>query len=115
MKLVKWTAGLTLAVGMFVVLAGCDKLTRNHYEMIQQNVSSMDDVERTIGKPDYRLDGQWHYDRVDRHLNVVVDFSEQGVVVRKQWIDTRKEVWEDTEMPGETDTHEKTTIRKIDD
>jgi hypothetical protein len=113
MKLMRWTAGVVLAAGALGLLVGCDKLTRNHYEMLEQNVSTTDDVQRTIGHPDYKLEGQWHYERVDKHLNVFIDFNENGVVVRKQWIDTGEREWEDTEKPGDTDKFEKTTIRNL--
>jgi hypothetical protein len=113
MRIPRWTIRVALVLSAALVLSGCDKLTRNHYEMIQQNVSNTDDVQRTIGDPNYRVDGQWHYDRVDKHLNVIIDFNEGGVVVRKQWIDANEGVWEDTEQPGETDSHQKTTIRNL--
>ena|GEM_PF-3185298 len=113
MRMTRWTTGVVLAVGAVLVVGGCDKLTRNHYDMIVQDVSTTDDVARTIGDPSYEVPGQWHYERVDKHLNVIIGFNEGGVVVRKQWIDTGEGVWEDTEQPGETDAHESTTIRTI--
>ncbi|MCK4658489.1 MAG: hypothetical protein KAV82_03115 [Phycisphaerae bacterium] len=115
MRITKWTTGVMLAAGILLVSGGCaDKLTRSHFEMIELNISNTDDVARTIGDPSYKLDDQWHYERVDKHLNVIINFSDQGVVARKQWIDARGDgVWEDTQQPGDTDTHESTKIRSI--
>ncbi len=115
MRTTKWTTGVTLLAGAFLVLGGCDKLTRAHYEMIVQDVSSTDDVARTIGDPDIKLDDQWHYERVDKHLNVIIHFNDDGVVVRKQWIDTMKGEWEDTEKPEDSDSYESTEIRHLDE
>ncbi|HEV8261141.1 MAG TPA: hypothetical protein VGM03_14480 [Phycisphaerae bacterium] len=99
-----------------LLLVGCDKLTRNHFEMIQQGVSDKDDVERTIGKPDHVLDDQWHYERVDKHLNVQVDFDERGLVSRKQWIDATTGEWSDTTTPpADQSTRESTRIRRSKD
>ena len=113
MRTAQWTMGVMLVAGAVLMLGACDNLTRNHYEMILQNVSTTDDVARTIGDPDSMLEGQWQYERVDKHLNVIIDFNDDGVVVRKQWISAGEGVWDDTEKPGETDAHESTTIRTI--
>ncbi|MFH0980608.1 MAG: hypothetical protein V2A79_03600 [Planctomycetota bacterium] len=115
MRTTRWMTGVILAAGTVAAVGGCDKLTRNHYEMIQQSVSTTDDVARTIGDPSDKLPGQWHYEREDKHLNVIIDFNDQGVVVRKQWIDAMAPEWEDTEKPGETDKYESTQIRNIKD
>ena len=113
MRMMRRATGVVLVAGVVLAVGGCDRLTRNHYDMIVQNVSSTDDVAKTIGDPSYKVPGQWHYERVDKHLNVIIEFNEDGVVVRKQWIDAGEGVWDDTEKPGETDAHESTTIRTI--
>ena len=113
MKNTKWTTGALLIVGAMLLVGGCDKLTRAHYEMIVLNVSTTDDVARTIGPPNIKMDTNWNYERVDKHLSVIIDFSDDGVVVRKQWIDGMANQWEDTEKPGDSDTYETTQIRTI--
>jgi len=101
-----------LAAGTcFALLTGCDPLTRERFEMITIDVDRQFDVEKMIGPPDYRLEGQWHYERIDKHLNVKVEFDESGVVTRKEWIDAMAETWEDTDDPGDEPTYETTTIR----
>lgn len=95
-----------------VALAGCDQLTHEHYNMITVNVDREMDVAKMIGDPDDKLPGQWHYDRPDKHLHVIIDFSDEGVVVRKQWIDAAGENWEDTrEAPGDESDYESTEYR----
>lgn len=97
-----------------VALTGCDKLTRNHFELIQQGVDDKEDVERTLGRPDHVMGQAWHYERVDQHLNVQIDFDEQGVVSRKQWIDANTGDWIDTAPPpADQSTSESTRIRRI--
>lgn len=113
MRITKWITGVVFMAGILMVLGGCDKLTRNHYEMIVLNVSTTDDVSRTIGSPNIKMDDQWHYERVDKHLNVIIHFNDQSVVVRKQWIDAPKMEWDDTEKPGDSDNYESTNIRRI--
>ena len=90
------------------VLTGCaDKLTRSHYEMIVVDTSTKLDAEKTLGDPSYRLDDQWHYERVEKHLNVFIHFNDQAVVTRKQWI--TGEGWEDTEEPPADRSHYEAT------
>ncbi|MCP4590523.1 MAG: hypothetical protein GY842_07255 [bacterium] len=108
-----WIPGLALGLVGILAVCGCDKLTRNHYEMIVQNVSTTDDVARTIGPPSHELPGQWHYTREDKHLTVIIDFSDGDVVVRKQWVDGLAAEWDDTQKPGDTDSYESTKIREI--
>ena len=102
---------LVMAGTCFTLLTGCDPLTRERYEMITLNVDQQFDVEKMIGPPDYKLPGQWHYERVDKHLNVKIEFDENGVVTRKEWIDALAETWEDTQQPGDEPTYETTEIR----
>jgi hypothetical protein len=106
-----------LAVSGVLFLGGCaDKLTRSRFEMIEVHVSDKDDVARTLGDPSRQLDDQWHYERVDKHLNVIIEFDDGGVVIRKQWIDAMAEEWEDTEKDtGDGDSYESTKIRDITD
>ena len=115
MRIARWTACAMLLAGALMVLGGCaDKLTRNHYEMIVVNTSTTDDVARTIGEPNRpKLRDVWIYERVDKHLVVKIEFSDEDVVVHKEWIDAMAEEWDDTEQPGDTDAYESTKIRRI--
>jgi len=108
-------AVLLTGMGFVFVLGGCaDKLTRAHYDMIVVNTSDKLDVDKTLGKPDTVLDDQWHYERVDKHLNVFIQFNEEGVVTRKQWVDAVSTEWDDTEpAPQDRSQGESTTVRKI--
>ncbi len=107
-----------LAVSGFLFLsitliAGCDPLTRNHYEIITVDVDTRTDVKHIIGEPTRSIDGQWHYERPEKHLNVFIDFNSGDVVTRKQWIDNMTQEWSDTMEPGDSNTSEKTIIRTI--
>ncbi len=104
---------MSLAAVVFLgSLVGCDNLTTERYEMITVNVDKEFDVQKMIGSPDNRLGDRWHYERVDKHLNVFIDFDETGTVTRKQWIDADTQVWGDTEDPGDESSYESTKIRK---
>lgn len=92
-------------------LTGCDPLTRNRFELINVDISTKVDVEHTLGKPTTLLPDRWHYERPVRHLNVFVDFDDNGVVSRKQWIDAATGEWADTQESGDGNTRESTTIR----
>jgi hypothetical protein len=95
-------------------LTGCDPLTRKNYDMITLHVDGKPDVERMIGKPDHKLPSQWHYERVDKHLVVKVEFDQADLVTRKEWIDADAGEWDDTRSPsGENSDYESTTIRKF--
>ena len=107
------SATASLFVLAAVALCGCDQLTRSHYEMIIVNQSTTLDVEKTLGEADYKLPDQWHYERVDDHRNVIIDFNDDGVVTRKQWVEEGE--WDDTQKPDDDDTYESTEIRDIDD
>lgn len=110
--IIRSTLLLSLTAGTCLVfLAGCDPLTRERYEMITLNVDTDFDVEKMIGPPDHKLPGQWHYERTDKHLIVKVEFDDNGVVTRKEWIDALAGTWEDTEDPGDEPSYETTVIR----
>lgn len=109
-----WGLGIVAFVGLGF-LSGCaDKLTRARYEMIVVDTSTKLDVEKTIGEPTYRLGDQWHYERIDKPLNVFIHFDDQDVVTRKQWITADE--WDDTEEPPADSSHyESIRIRTMDD
>jgi hypothetical protein len=89
--------GVILALAVLVAaLAGCDKLTREHFDQIRVRQDAQADVVRLIGPPDFKLPGQWHYEREDRHLIVRVDFDPAGIVTRKQWVDAMTSTWVDS-------------------
>ena len=114
MKANRIVAVAGLAVCGFVVTTGCDKLTRSHFEMIQLTHAERFDVEKTIGDASYELPDQWHYERIDKHLNVMIHFDEGGKVWRKEWHDTLNNDHYDTaKPPADSSTHESTTIRRI--
>ncbi len=104
---------VTLGPVAAVLMTGCDSLTRDRFEMIVVEVSERVDVERTLGPPTIRSTEQWHYERPERHLNVLIDFDESGVVLRKQWIDATSGEWSDTAEAGETDSRETTRVRTV--
>jgi hypothetical protein len=101
----------TLALSAAVAaLAGCEKLTRERFEMIRVQMDAKADVEKLIGPADYKLPSQWHYERDDQHLVVRIDFDNKGVVARKQWIDAMHADWKDSQPPDEIPVRESTTI-----
>ena len=88
-------------VAILLALAGCqDKLAHERFSQIQVHGSTRGEVTALIGEPDDDLGDQWLYQRPDKHLTVLVDFDERGLVSRKQWIDADAELWEDTESPA---------------
>ena len=66
-----------LALAMVATLTGCaDKLTRNRFDLISVGYAERYDVEQTIGDDHYQeLGNMWHYERVDKHLNVMIHYS----------------------------------------
>ena len=76
-------------LGVFV-LAGCnDKVTRDRYNIITQNVDAKMDVERILGEPDVRTPEMWMYNREGRGITVKIEFDTNDTVVHKLWIDDR--------------------------
>ncbi len=71
MKTKRCLAFMLPAAGL-ILAAGCDKLTRNHFDMIQLGVHDRYDVEKHIGDADDQLADLWSYERVDKHLNVFI-------------------------------------------
>jgi acetyl-CoA acetyltransferase len=108
---------LTIAAACgLVTLTGCaDKLTRAHFDMVQLGQAERYDVEETLGKDHYpEVGDMWHYERVDKHLNVMIHFGEEGRVWRKEWHDTLNEVHYDSQQPdADTSTYESTEMRRI--
>jgi len=103
-----------LAVCGIAALSGCDKLTRAHFEMIQLNHAEHYDVEKTIGPPSDKMDDMWHYERVDKHLNVMVHFNEEGKVWRKEWHDVlNNDHYDSATPPEDSSTYESTEVRHI--
>ncbi len=102
---------LLLTLGVFF-LVGCDQLTREHYEMITVNVDKEFDVDKMIGEPDSKISGLWLYEREDKHLVVKIEFDDDGVVTRKEWIDAMGGTWDDSQESGDDSVYESTTIRK---
>lgn len=116
----RWVmGGLILGIGL-LTLAGCRKLTRERFDMIQQGVDDQEDVRQILGKPRYVADGVWHYEDLHRHVNAQVTFSEDGRVTSKQWINAKTGEWEGQNPgapeppPGEV-RERSTKTRRIDD
>ena len=106
-----------LTVAALFALTGCaDQLTRQHFDMIQIGYADEYDVEKSIGEPSDKLDDVWHYERVDKHLNVMIHFDDQSKVWRKEWHDTLNGVHVDSAEPeGDSSTYESTSVRKMHD
>ncbi len=96
-----------------LALAGCDRLTRDRFDLLQVNTSNMTDVQKTLGDPTYRRDREWHYERASQHLNVLVEFDDQGQLTRKQWIDAVQGDWSDSKPNDSTGTRESIQVRTI--
>ncbi len=93
---------VTIAIGSFLFTVGCqDKLTHDNFSRIQQRASTQREVELTIGEPDQKIGTRWMWERPDKHLTAMIDYDEQGLVSRKQWIDGTTGTWEDTEPEKE--------------
>ena len=111
-------AFLTIAAACGLAgLTGCaDKLTRLHFDMVQIGQAERYDVKETLGEDHYpELGNIWHYERVDKHINVLIHFDEQGKVWRKEWHDTLNEVHYDSQQPDANTSIEKsTTVRQMD-
>ena len=104
-----------LASCTLLTLTGCaDKLTRSHFEMISIGHAGHYDVEQTLGEPSYpKMGAMWHYERVDKHLNVMIHFDDQNKVVRKEWHDVGNNEHYDSAEPGDGSTYESTRIGTI--
>ena len=98
-----------------LALTGCaDKLTRAHFDMVQLGQAERYDVEMTLGEDHYpEVGDMWHYERVDKHLNVMIHFDEGGKVWRKEWHDTLKEVHYDSQQPDANTSIEKSTKVRV--
>ncbi len=102
-----------LIVALILSMTGCDSLTRDRFELINVQTSTNVDVRYTLGEPSNRQDGTWHYERPTRHLNVIIDFDNEGVVARKQWIEANTGEWLDSKEPDKKTVRETTIIRTI--
>ena len=92
-------AVVVLALAGVVLVAGCakDKLTRDNFMLVRQDVSTQADVEGLIGEPEEKIDSRWLYERHKKGLVVLVEFDRRGKVERKQWIDTDTAEWYDSD------------------
>ena len=100
MRTTTWTL-LTLTLlltGGAVLLTGCaaDKVTRENFALVRQDMATQADVEHILGAPTERLGNNWYYERHDRGLDVLIEFDDAGRVVRKQWIDSASREWIDS-------------------
>lgn len=86
--------------GALALSSGCAspvELTRSGFDRIRVDATTQAEVQDLIGKPDSELSGLWLYHRPDAHLEVMIDFDDQGLVTRKQWIDGLGNDWHDSE------------------
>ena len=114
MTLARIAAYAVVAACGLVVLTGCDKLTRSRFEMIEIDHAERYDVEQTIGSAGYKLPDQWQYERIDKHLNVMIHFNEDGRVWRKEWHDVlHNDHYDSAQPPEDSSTYESTEIREI--
>jgi len=107
----RYSCGLLLLVMVSLGITGCDPLTRDRFDMIVVNVSDQYEVRKTLGEPTYAHAGQWHFERPDKHLNVLVDFSDAGLVSRKQWIDAATNEWNDSAEGAQSMTSDSTRLQ----
>ena len=91
-------AVVMLALAGMVLVAGCakDKLTRDNFMLVRQDVSTQADVADLIGEPEEKIENHWLYERHRTGLVVLVEFDKRGKVERKQWIDTDTAEWYDS-------------------
>jgi hypothetical protein len=78
------------------VLVGCaeNKLTKQNFDTIKENVSTKLEVENTLGKPTADRGDCWEYEDEDRHLSAYIHWNSEAKVQRKEWIDAKHGVWE---------------------
>ena len=117
MPLSKRLLTLTPALAGLAALAGCsDHVQRSRYDMIREGMSDKHEVRMTLGEPTVEWNDEWQWHRHDRHAFVVINFNEDGRVVRKRWLGNRAQLdTRDAEpKPGEPAGESKTTIT-IDD
>jgi len=84
---------------LLAALAGCrakDQLSYSNYSQLREHSSTEAEVAAALGQPSAKVGDQWMYDRPDQHLMAVIQFDEQGRMIRKQWIDAGGETWEDS-------------------
>ena len=90
-RIVVWTSILSAVV----LVSGCQEtLTYERFQMIREDVSTHDDVERTLGPPEHKVGDVWSWTDFDRHLTCNVYFDPQGKVAKKEWIDADRGTWE---------------------
>ena len=88
-----------VVVCLAALFAGCrqDPLAYENFRQIQQNHSTQADVLTMLGDPEEEFEGHWLYERPNKHLIVLIEFDEDGLVSRKQWIDAEDKFWDDSE------------------
>lgn len=101
------------------LLVGCEqKFTRERFNMIEPQVDEKYDVEKILGEPEFKVDGEWYYENQDEHYAARIFF--EGETVRaKEWMDARTGEWEgrhpDSDAPPEGEPSEsRTRTRRVD-
>lgn len=99
--MVRRVIGLCIAASVTATLGGCAKnmLTRDHYNLIKDGVSTKLEVRQTMGDKYAEYGDQWRYEDEDRFLTVVFYFDSNDRVLRKEWIDAETGEW-DGAAPG---------------
>lgn len=90
----RYTWVLVLAALVTALAVGGCELTRQNYEAVTLGQTA-DQVQKVLGAPRYRFEGQWIYTRDDpRDLTKVeIYFNDEGQVVGKTWQNPEKP-WE---------------------
>lgn len=90
-----------MAIAMLPLSIGCqDQLKYENYSRIRAHQSDQQQVVELLGEPCAKYGNQWMYERPKRDLCALIDFTEDGQVIRKQWVDSKNLVWEDSDEAG---------------
>ena len=83
---------VTLLAGLaaLTLLTGCARqFTREHFDLIRENVDDREDVQHMLGQPTADLGDLWFYDDVHRHYSARIHFGENDCVSGKEWMDEK--------------------------
>ncbi len=95
-----------------VVLAGCSKLTFDHYQMVYDG-QGKDGVRNTLGDPFEDTGNTFIYYDADRQINASVYFDDDGNTIGKEWHDPEHGQHGDNPRVNEPGDAEQIKVRKI--
>lgn len=113
-------AAPALAFVVCFLATGCSPdLKRDRFESIRVGDDAMI-VQAALGEPEERLRSEWFYDDLDNHRSAIIYFDGAGRVSGKEWMDSKRGVWEGANPnanppPGEVIEERRTTITIDDD